>query len=104
VLEGNTLCVVLTFRAGCAYCCMEWGCHLALADGTRWDGLRRALAEHGVAAPEHLELRLACVVEEEAVFFDPFAPDPDRRGWYTFRPVAAHRYQVSATEASTRDA
>jgi hypothetical protein len=98
-LEGNTLTMVLTFRSGAAYCCKEWGCHLALTDGKRWDGLRRALAAHRLAVPPRLELRLSCVVEEGAVFFDPFRPDPARRGWYAFAPVAAHRYQASAVEA-----
>src|SRR5207249_3237120 len=41
-LEGNVLSMVLTFRKGSAYCCMEWGCHLPLTNGKRWDGLRRA--------------------------------------------------------------
>jgi hypothetical protein len=98
-LEGNTLAVVLTFRREAAYCCMEWGCHLALFDGKRWDALRRALAAHGVMTPPRLELQLSCVVEEGAVFFDLFKPDPTRRGWYAFESVAAYHYQVSAVEA-----
>jgi hypothetical protein len=103
-LEGDTLSVVLTFRKGAAYCCMEWGCHLALTDGKRWDGLRRALTAQGVPSPSRLELRLSCVVEEGAVFFNPFRPDPTRRAWYAFEPVAAHHYQVSAVEAASGQA
>src|SRR5262245_26903435 len=72
-LEGNTLAVVLTFRRGAAYCCMEWGCHLPLYKGRRWDQLHRTLGAHGVTAPPRLELRLSCVVEG-AVFFDLFKP------------------------------
>jgi hypothetical protein len=34
-LDGSVLAVVLTFQKDCAYCCMEWGCHLALYDGKR---------------------------------------------------------------------
>jgi hypothetical protein len=101
-LEGSTLDMVLTFRSGAAYCCMEWGCHLGLTPhGQRWHALRRALAAHGVAAPPRLKLQLTCVVEEGAVFFDLFRPDPKRRGWYAFAPVAAHRYQVSTAEATS---
>jgi hypothetical protein len=100
-LEGNTLSVALTFRSGAAYCCMEWGCHLALTNGKRWDGLRRALAAHGVTAPLRLELRLSCVVEERAVFFDLSKPDPTRRGWYAFKAVAAHCYEASTVEAGS---
>jgi hypothetical protein len=99
-LDGHRMSVVLTFRTGAAYCCQEWGCHLALTDGKRWIGLRQALAEHGVAAPTQLELFLSCVVEEGAMFFDPSRPDPTRRGWYAFSPGTAHRYHVSAVESA----
>lgn len=98
-LDGDTLSVVLTFRKGAAYCCMEWGCHLGLTDGRRWDGLRRALAADGVTAPARLGLRLSCVVEEGAAFFDPFRPDPARRGRYAFEQVAEYHYEASAAEA-----
>jgi hypothetical protein len=100
-LDGHLLAAVLTFRSGSAYCCMEWGCHLPLVDGQRWTGLRRALAAGGVPTPERLELRLSCVVEEGAVFFDPRRPDPARRGWYAFVPAAAHHYQASAAEGDS---
>ena len=97
-MEADVLDVELTFKKDRAYCCMEWGCHLALTDGERWDGLRRALAAHGMTAPPRLELRLSCVVEEGAVFFDLFKPDPARRGWYAFAPAPAYRYQAVAAE------
>ena len=99
-LEENALSVVLTFRRGAAYCCMEWGCHLALTDGRRWDGLRGALASHGISVPARLQLRLSCVIEEGAVFFNLFRPDPTRRNWYAFEPVASYHYEVSAVEPS----
>jgi hypothetical protein len=99
-LDGQTLSVMLTFRAGAAYCCEEWGCHLALTDRKRWIHLRQALAEHSVDAPPRLELCLSCVVEDGAMFFDPSRPDPARRGWYAFAPATAHQYQVSAVEAA----
>jgi hypothetical protein len=53
-LEGDVLDVVLTFKKGRAYCCMEWGCQLALFDGKRWDKLHQALARSKPA-------RMVCV-------------------------------------------
>jgi hypothetical protein len=100
-LEGSILDMVLTFRKGSAYCCMEWGCHLPLMDGKRWHGLRRAFAAHGVAAPPRLELRLTCIVEEGALFLRPPQTGPDPAGRYAFARVANHRYQVSASEAGS---
>lgn len=98
-LAGSVLEIELRFRSGSAFCCPQWGCHLALCDGKRWDGLRRRLAAHGVTAPAQLELRLTGVIEEGALFFDWGKPDPARRGWYAFAPAAAHRYQARAAEA-----
>jgi hypothetical protein len=102
-LEAGTLEVVLTFRSGATYCCYEPGCHVRLHNGHRWDELRRVLAAHGITAPLSLELRLTCVVEEGAVFFDFAKPDVTRRGWYAFHPVVAHRFQVFAAEAGRGD-
>jgi hypothetical protein len=99
-LEGSTLDIALTFRAGAAYCCYEPGCHLLLA-GRQWDALRRALAAHGISTPTGFEVRLTCIVEEGALFFDFSKPDPSRRGWYAFRPVTAYRFQVFADEGDT---
>lgn len=98
-LNGGVINLELTFRAGSVYCCYEWGCHLALHSGVRWEKLRRALASHGVAVPARLKLRLSCVIEEGAVFFNLLRPDPTRRNWYAFEPVAAYHYEISAVEA-----
>ena len=100
-LEENVLDVVLTFKKDLAYCCMEWGCHLPLFDGQRWEKLREALAERGVAAPPSLRMQLCCKIEEGAIFFDFSKPDRNRRGWYGFVPVAAHDYNVVAVEAGS---
>ena len=83
-LDGGVIDLTLTFRAGAAYCCYEWGCHLALSEGKRWGWLRRELGTCGVPVPDRLELRLSCVIEEGAVFFNLFRPDPARRNWYAF--------------------
>ena len=100
-LEGNVLDVVLTFKKDRAYCCMEWGCHLALLDGKQWDKLRHLLSESAMVAPKSLRLQLSCKIEEGAVFFVLSKPDPSRRGWYAFAPVAAHEYKVVAVEAGS---
>jgi hypothetical protein len=98
-LAGSVLDVVLTFRTGSAYCCCQWGCHLELDDGERWDGLRRRLHAAGIESPPRMELRLTCEVESGALFFDFDRPDPTRRGRYAFAPAAGMRYLATATEA-----
>jgi hypothetical protein len=100
-LEGNVLDVVLIFKKDRAYCCMEWGCHLALFDGRRWERLHEALAKSGIVAPPGLRLQLFCKIEEGAIFFDFSKPDRNRRGWYAFAPVAAHDYKVVTVEAAS---
>jgi hypothetical protein len=99
-LVGGVIDLALTFRAGSAYCCYDWGCHLALSEGKRWEWLRRELAARGVQAPDRLELRLAVVVEAGALFFDLFRPEPSPRGrgWYAFAPAEALQYQEVVTE------
>jgi hypothetical protein len=98
VLDGDVLRMTLTFQSESAYCCMEWGCHLSLHDGKRWETLRQKCANRGVSTPARFQLQLSCVVETGALFFDMSRPDPNRRGWYTFRPAEAHEYQISSTE------
>ena len=100
-LEGDNLSIVLTFLAGSAYCCMEWGCHLGLFEGKRWDIFRHQLTHHGVDAPPTLKLQLSCVIEAGAMFFDFSRPDPKRRGWYAFKPAADYKYQLVTVEATS---
>lgn len=100
-LTDRILEVELTFRRGLTYCCYEWGCHIALRDRQRWDDFRKQLAAHNIAAPPRMELLLACVIEEGAIFFDFGKPDLNRRGWYAFAPSAAHRYQIRVVEAAS---
>jgi hypothetical protein len=99
-LADHVLEVELTFRRGSAYCCYEWGCHIALRDRLHWDDFRSRLAAHNIAVPPRMELLLTCVIEEGAIFFDFGKPDPKRRGWYPFAPAAAHRYHARAAEAA----
>jgi hypothetical protein len=100
-LDDSILDMVLTFRSGAAYCCMEWADHLPMFLQRWWDRLRRALVAHGITPPPRLEVRLTCVIEEGALFFDLSKPGSSRQGSYAFAPARAHRYQVSASEAET---
>ena len=97
-LEGGFIKLALTFRAGAAYCCSEWGCHLSASDGTFWEWLRRELQAHGLVAPPLLVLHLTVVVETGALFFDFSRPDQSRRGWYEFTPAKERRYQHVVSE------
>jgi hypothetical protein len=97
-LEGSAVALTLTFRAGSAYCCYEWGCHLNLRAGQRWQWLRRELSACGLVPAERLELRLAVIVEPGALFFDWSRPDPTRRGWYAFAPAEAQRFHAVVVE------
>jgi hypothetical protein len=97
-LEGSAIDLTLTFRASSAYCCYEWGCHLNLHEGKQWELLRRELSACSLVLVERLELRLAVVVEPEALFFDCSRPDPKRRGWYAFASGEAFQYKVVVCE------
>lgn len=98
-LDGNLLSLTLAFRCGVAYCCPEASCHLPLSDARRWVKLREAFASCQFALPARLELRLSCVIEEGALFFDFHRPDPHRRGWYAMKPAEASRYELTTVEA-----
>jgi hypothetical protein len=91
-LDGSSVALTLTFRAGSAYCCCEWGCHLNLYSGKRWERLRRELSARGLVPAGRLELHLTVIVEPGALFFDFSRPDSARRGWYAFAPADAQRY------------
>jgi len=98
-LEDDVLEVELTFRAGSAYCCYEWGCHVSFTPlAKRWDDLRSRLVGLGILPPVRIELRRTVVIEKGALIFDFGEPDPTRRGWYAFAPVSAHRYQWETIE------
>ena len=100
-LDGNVFDVVMTFKKGRAYCCMEWGCHLALFDGKRWQRLHQALADPAWLHPQACASNWSCKIEEGAVFFDFSKPDRNRRGWYAFAPAAAHDYKVVMVEGAS---
>jgi hypothetical protein len=102
-LERNVLSVELTFRRGAAYCCMEYGCHLALNNGRFWKEMRAGLASQGINISTRLDLRLSCVIEDGALFFNLARPDPIRLNWYSFEPAAAYHYDISARETLGND-
>jgi hypothetical protein len=103
-LHGAVVELALTFRAGSAYCCDQWGCHLDLHEGKRWDRLRRELSARGIEVPSRLELRLTVVVEAGALLFDFGQPDRSRRGWYEFAAAVERRYQHMVAEGSNAEA
>jgi hypothetical protein len=103
-LDGGVIELALTFRAGSAYCCYEWGCHLNLYEDKRWEWLRRELSARGVEAPPRLELRLTVLVEAGALFFEFSRPDRSHRGWYDFAPAEERRYQHVVAERNNPDA
>jgi hypothetical protein len=78
--DGVGIDLGLTFRAYSAYCCYQWGCHLSLYEGKRWEGLRRELSGLNLELPSQLVLRLAVTVEPGAMFFDWSRPEPSPRG------------------------
>ncbi|MHB1560988.1 MAG: hypothetical protein ACYC61_26335 [Isosphaeraceae bacterium] len=90
-LDGGVVELVLTFRAGAAYCCYELGCHLSV-DEDWWEWLRCELAARRVEAPPQLELHVTVVVEAGALFFDSRRPDGSRRFWYDFTPAGPCRH------------
>ncbi len=102
--DGSAVELALTFRAGAAYCCYEWGCHLGLGDCELWGWLRRELATRGIGAPDRMELRLAVEVEAGALFFDFARPLPGRRGRYELTPSGVVQYQKVVIEAFSPDA
>jgi hypothetical protein len=101
-LDGAVIELTLTFRSGSAYCCYEWGCHLSLHEGKRWDWLRRELSARAVPVPERLGLRLTVTVEAGALFFDWARPEPSPRGrgWYAFASADARQYTVVVAEGN----
>jgi hypothetical protein len=97
-LNASSVTLTLTFRTGSAYCCCEWGCHLDLRAGQRWEWLRRELSANGLVPAERLQLHLALIVEPGTLLFDWSRPDPTQRGWYAFARADAQRYEVVIEE------
>jgi hypothetical protein len=102
-LSGASLEVELTFRSGSAFCCFEFGCHVAIVCRKRWVSLRRRMAAHGITAPPQMMLHAVCIIEDGALCFDFGLPDLTRRGWYAFAPQPARRYILELSEAPASD-
>jgi hypothetical protein len=101
-LDRASINLTLTFRTGSAYCCCQWGCHLNLYAGQRWQWLRRELSACGWLHAERLQLHLTVIVEPGALFFDWSKPDPTRRSWYGFAPGDAQQYDVIIEEGEPK--
>jgi len=88
-LDDATITMVFTFLRGRTYCCNNWGCHMELHPGHRWDKLRRILTAHDIALPEQLDLSIRTIVEEGA-FFETDQPDTkDEDLEYSLPPAAS---------------
>ena len=100
-LDGATIELALTFRAGAAYCCGEWQCHFLLFPNRRWEKLRRVLLAAGVEVGERLEMQVAATVESGALFL---LPRPSTRTPSGLAPSKAYRYQAVIAEGDRPDA
>jgi hypothetical protein len=66
--DGSVFDLVLTFKAGVEYCCIESGCHFGYYSRDTWAQLRRPLGRHGLGAVPPLTIRkLRCIVEPGAM-------------------------------------
>jgi hypothetical protein len=69
--DGSELDLVLTFRSGERYCCVELGCHCDLRGAWYWSELRDEMGAHGLGGFPLPKVRNVRVVVEEGAFFDP---------------------------------
>jgi hypothetical protein len=91
-LDGTAIELLLTFRAGSAYCCCEWQCHFHLFPTRRWDRLRQELLALGLDVAGRLELRVEIVIEEGALFL---APNRSLRTPPALAPAKAFQYRLA---------
>ena len=99
-LDGGLIIATLTFRSERAYCCMEWGCHLALFGTPRWDSLRELIEAGARERPSQIELRLTVIVETGSVFYDYSRSEPGHLGRFAFRRARAYSYEVETREVA----
>ncbi len=102
-LDRAAIELAMTFRAGSAYCCFEWGCHLDLKEGMQWVRLRQGLASLGIDVPNRMELYLVLAVEAGSLFFDFGRPLPGHRGCYELFPSKAKRIEEFIAESCNLD-
>lgn len=100
-LDGAAIELLLTFRAGSAYCCAEWQCHFHLFPTRRWGRLRQELSARRLEVAGRLELRVEVVVEEGALFL---APNRSPRTPAALAPAKAFRYRQAVTEGDRPEA
>lgn len=67
--DGSRCDLILTFRSGVRYCCIQFGCHLGDIDAPEyWSSLREAMDRHGLGPiPLPILRRVRVVVEEGAL-------------------------------------
>jgi len=97
-LDSDVLEIKLVFKSGSAYCCDEFDCHLSLFEGERWNKLRDAFNEKGIALQPRLKLKVVCAIEEGAMFYDLSKPKPVGVCEYAFEPAEADGYEYEILE------
>jgi hypothetical protein len=68
--DGSKFDLILTFKKGAEYCCMEPGCHLPFGfdDSQRsWKEFREILKLKGVEPAGPIQMRMTGVIEEGSV-------------------------------------
>jgi hypothetical protein len=68
--DGSEFDLVLTFRSGVRYCCIELGCHCGIRSPRYWSGLRKQLDAHGLCELPLPTIRSVRVVVEQGALID----------------------------------
>jgi hypothetical protein len=79
--DGSEFDLVLTFRSGVRYCCIELGCHCGIRGPRYWSGLRKELDAYGLSELPLPTIRIVRVVVEEGALIDLGGVPRSHRAW-----------------------
>ena len=68
--DGSRFDLTLTFKSGYRYCCIEWGCHLALYSSGWFREVKDRLAAAGITNVPPMTVRNLHVVVEKGTISD----------------------------------
>jgi hypothetical protein len=68
--DGSEFELILTFRSGVRYCCVELGCHCGIRSPRYWSGLRKEMDTHGLGELPLPTIGIVRVVVEEGALID----------------------------------
>lgn len=68
--DGHCVDLLLTFKAGKRYCCVEPNCHFGLHSFADWDKLHQLFVKHKAEVVRPTMLRLRGIVEQGAFIYD----------------------------------